>query len=104
MLILDFVRLIYMLPTMFDCYILFKSDTIDTLFKVLIDESTQATEPECLIPLVLGAKQVLVNLPMQCVLFDCCVSNNMLLFRLFLLVIIVSLVQLLCARKQHGLG
>ena len=27
-------------------------------FQVLIDESTQATEPECLIPLVLGAKQV----------------------------------------------
>lgn len=25
---------------------------------VLVDESTQATEPECLIPLVLGAKQV----------------------------------------------
>ena len=25
---------------------------------MLIDESTQATEPECLIPLVLGAKQV----------------------------------------------
>ncbi len=25
---------------------------------VLIDESTQASEPECLIPLVLGAKQV----------------------------------------------
>lgn len=32
-----------------------------TFFKVLIDESTQATEPECLIPLVLGAKQVLVE-------------------------------------------
>jgi regulator of nonsense transcripts 1 len=28
--------------------------------QVLIDESTQATEPECLIPLVLGAKQVRV--------------------------------------------
>jgi regulator of nonsense transcripts 1 len=27
---------------------------------VLIDESTQATEPECLIPLVLGAKQVVL--------------------------------------------
>lgn len=27
---------------------------------VLIDESTQATEPECLIPLVLGAKQVIL--------------------------------------------
>jgi hypothetical protein len=26
--------------------------------QVLVDESTQATEPECLIPLVLGAKQV----------------------------------------------
>ena len=28
---------------------------------MLIDESTQATEPECLIPLVLGAKQVCCN-------------------------------------------
>ncbi|EPS67765.1 hypothetical protein M569_07005, partial [Genlisea aurea] len=28
--------------------------------QVLIDESTQATEPECLIPLVLGAKQVIL--------------------------------------------
>uniref|UniRef100_A0A6V7QUW1 Uncharacterized protein n=1 Tax=Ananas comosus var. bracteatus TaxID=296719 RepID=A0A6V7QUW1_ANACO len=28
--------------------------------KVLIDESTQATEPECLIPLVLGVKQVVL--------------------------------------------
>uniref|UniRef100_A0A2P2LM33 Uncharacterized protein n=1 Tax=Rhizophora mucronata TaxID=61149 RepID=A0A2P2LM33_RHIMU len=28
--------------------------------QVLIDESTQATEPECLIPLVLGAKQVVL--------------------------------------------
>lgn len=28
------------------------------VFQVLIDESTQATEPECLIPLVLGVKQV----------------------------------------------
>jgi regulator of nonsense transcripts 1 len=27
--------------------------------QVLIDESTQATEPECLLPLVLGAKQVI---------------------------------------------
>lgn len=27
---------------------------------MLIDESTQATEPECLIPLVLGAKQVVL--------------------------------------------
>ncbi|XP_028125419.1 regulator of nonsense transcripts 1 homolog isoform X4 [Camellia sinensis] len=26
-------------------------------YQVLIDESTQATEPECLIPLVLGVKQ-----------------------------------------------
>lgn len=30
--------------------------------KVLIDESTQATEPECLIPLVLGVKQVITDL------------------------------------------
>ncbi len=28
--------------------------------QVLIDESTQATEPECLLPLVLGAKQVVL--------------------------------------------
>eukprot|EP01064_Diplonema_japonicum_P003905 TRINITY_DN12583_c0_g1_i3.p1 TRINITY_DN12583_c0_g1~~TRINITY_DN12583_c0_g1_i3.p1 ORF type:complete len:657 (+),score=141.34 TRINITY_DN12583_c0_g1_i3:398-2368(+) len=28
--------------------------------QVLVDESTQATEPECLIPLVLGAKQVVL--------------------------------------------
>jgi len=28
--------------------------------QVLIDESTQATEPECLIPLILGAKQVIL--------------------------------------------
>jgi regulator of nonsense transcripts 1 len=26
--------------------------------QVLIDEATQATEPECLIPIVMGAKQV----------------------------------------------
>lgn len=26
--------------------------------QVLIDESTQATEPECLIPLIMGVKQV----------------------------------------------
>jgi regulator of nonsense transcripts 1 len=29
--------------------------------QVLIDESTQSTEPECVIPLVLGAKQVRTN-------------------------------------------
>uniref|UniRef100_A0A0E0LKI4 DNA2/NAM7 helicase helicase domain-containing protein n=1 Tax=Oryza punctata TaxID=4537 RepID=A0A0E0LKI4_ORYPU len=29
-------------------------------YQVLIDESTQATEPECLIPLVLGVKQVVL--------------------------------------------
>ena len=28
--------------------------------RVLIDESTQATEPECLIPLIMGAKQVIL--------------------------------------------
>jgi len=27
----------------------------------LIDESTQATEPECIIPLMLGAKQVVLG-------------------------------------------
>ena len=30
---------------------------------VLIDESTQATEAECLIPIVLGAKQVVLVRP-----------------------------------------
>ncbi|XP_028125418.1 regulator of nonsense transcripts 1 homolog isoform X3 [Camellia sinensis] len=30
-------------------------------YQVLIDESTQATEPECLIPLVLGVKQLNVD-------------------------------------------
>lgn len=56
------VRLIYI------CYLqciiaifLFNSLHLRYLFKVLIDESTQATEPECLIPLVLGAKQVFVK-------------------------------------------
>lgn len=29
---------------------------------ILIDESTQATEPECMVPVVLGAKQVLYKL------------------------------------------
>ncbi|CAL9735877.1 ATP-dependent helicase Nam7p [Monosporozyma servazzii] len=34
---------------------------LDTKFRtVLIDESTQATEPECLIPIVKGAKQVIL--------------------------------------------
>ncbi|CCK69670.1 ATP-dependent RNA helicase NAM7 KNAG_0C05720 [Huiozyma naganishii CBS 8797] len=34
---------------------------LDTRFRtVLIDESTQATEPECLIPIVKGAKQVIL--------------------------------------------
>lgn len=28
--------------------------------QVLIDEATQATEPECLIPMVMGAKQVVL--------------------------------------------
>lgn len=30
---------------------------------ILIDESTQATEPECMVPVVLGAKQVCCTLP-----------------------------------------
>lgn len=38
-----------------------KAYTSCPFFQVLIDESTQATEPECLIPLVLGAKQVCVD-------------------------------------------
>lgn len=29
---------------------------------ILIDESTQATEPECMVPIVLGAKQVRADL------------------------------------------
>lgn len=33
---------------------------------ILIDESTQATEPECMVPVVLGAKQVS---PKHCFLF-----------------------------------
>lgn len=28
---------------------------------ILIDESTQATEPECMVPVVLGAKQVCIH-------------------------------------------
>lgn len=35
-----------------------KKLTVLSFSQVLIDESTQATEPECLIPLVLGVKQV----------------------------------------------
>ena len=31
---------------------------------VLVDESTQSTEPECMVPLVLGPKQV------RCHIFD----------------------------------
>ncbi|KAI8006427.1 Leucine-rich repeat receptor protein kinase MSL1 [Camellia lanceoleosa] len=40
-----------------------KSDKKKYKAQVLIDESTQATEPECLIPLVLGVKQGLVVVP-----------------------------------------
>lgn len=29
---------------------------------ILIDESTQATEPECMVPVILGAKQVRLSL------------------------------------------
>jgi hypothetical protein len=29
---------------------------------ILIDESTQATEPECMVPVILGAKQVCLRL------------------------------------------
>lgn len=31
---------------------------------ILIDESTQATEPECMVPVVLGAKQVCSTPPL----------------------------------------
>ena len=32
---------------------------------ILIDESTQATEPECMVPVVLGAKQVGHSMPLR---------------------------------------
>ena len=32
---------------------------------ILIDESTQATEPECMVPVVLGAKQVCTKINAQ---------------------------------------
>ena len=94
---------------MYNCHILDHFLHCSTLLyyfpQVLIDESTQATEPECLIPLVLGAKQVFFQIcTCSCVLLDHQCFNKMFLFRLFLLVIIVSLVQLLCARKQPVLG
>lgn len=41
---------------------------------ILIDESTQATEPECMVPVVLGAKQV--QNP------NSCISSELLLFAL----------------------
>lgn len=34
---------------------------IAILLQVLVDECTQATEPEALMPLVMGAKQVLIS-------------------------------------------
>lgn len=51
---------------------------------ILIDESTQATEPECMVPVVLGAKQVghtiFVEVVLQtycvCLLFQFCVVLN----------------------------
>jgi regulator of nonsense transcripts 1 len=33
---------------------------------VLIDEATQATEPECMIPIVMGAKQVWLVMLILC--------------------------------------
>lgn len=51
---------------------------------ILIDESTQATEPECMVPVVLGAKQVSPKhcFPL-CSTFDahltyifCCISTG----------------------------
>lgn len=51
---------------------------------ILIDESTQATEPECMVPVVLGAKQVghttsvvvLLQICCVCLLFQFCVILN----------------------------
>lgn len=71
---------------------------------MLIDESTQAAEPECLIPLVLGAKQVTAiiyyilryAIHMEDTYCDVCA-------RLSSLVITASLDLSLCARKLHGL-
>lgn len=49
-------------------------------FQVLIDESTQATEPECLIPLVLGVKQVMevdIFISVDLFIFKCwCLSST----------------------------
>jgi hypothetical protein len=55
--------LIYLLLSLFlgKCPYLFciiSWSGLNGYWQVLIDESTQATEPECLIPLVLGVKQV----------------------------------------------
>lgn len=68
----------------------------DSPLQVLIDESTQSTEPECLIPLVLGVKQVFSCFYNICVcvfVIFCYVWDAFwwhFLIRLFLLVIIAN--------------
>lgn len=45
------------------CYILFSGDPRLVRLKfhsILIDESMQATEPECMVPVVLGVKQLIL--------------------------------------------
>lgn len=77
---------------------------------MLIDESTQATEPECLIPLVLGAKQVIIAINVFIHKNSILKCDKMLNSysescpRLFLSVTIASLDLLLCARKRLVLG
>lgn len=48
---------------------------------ILIDESTQATEPECMVPVVLGTKQVGAPLHPRDLLWSLVLSaNNVFLF------------------------
>ena len=46
---------------------------------VLIDESTQATEPECMVPIVLGSRQVLLFLLVIVLLFIYWINHDCLL-------------------------